>query len=222
MEKIENAPQNKKSKTIWSIVRSHSKTSNKQQEEIRLVQEGKGEVRDPKKVAEIFNSFFVNVPLQYSSSGHSQTSSHTPIITAHQSSSQPPHRNHHSSLSHKNSLSPKNKTASYMQYLHHMRSTIPPPQRPFHLGTTNEIEIIKIVGNFQNKTSSGEDTVPMSFIKIIISQIAEPLAHIFNSSLKSGVFPEVFKSSIISPIYKKRTCCRREQLSPYLALKLSI
>lgn len=43
----------------------------------------------------------------------------------------------------------------------------------------------------------------MSFIKTIIELIAVPLAHIFNCSLKSGKFPEGFKSSIVSPIYKK-------------------
>ncbi|KAL1447184.1 hypothetical protein WDU94_005572 [Cyamophila willieti] len=43
----------------------------------------------------------------------------------------------------------------------------------------------------------------MSFLKCIISIIATPLSHIFNCSLDSGVFPECFKSSVVSPIHKK-------------------
>lgn len=43
----------------------------------------------------------------------------------------------------------------------------------------------------------------MYLIKLIIEFIAEPLANIFNCSFSSGVFPECFKSSVISPIHKK-------------------
>lgn len=43
----------------------------------------------------------------------------------------------------------------------------------------------------------------MFIIKSVIKSIAAPLSHIFNFSFSSGRFPTCFKSSVISPIYKK-------------------
>ncbi|KAL1458733.1 hypothetical protein WDU94_008854 [Cyamophila willieti] len=80
-------------------------------------------------------------------------------------------------------------------------STLPPPL--FLLEPCSPHEIIKIVNNLQNKTSCGEDSVPMTLVKKVIPIIAEPLSFIFNTSFRTSTFPQLFKSAIITPIHKK-------------------
>ncbi|XP_026679845.1 uncharacterized protein DDB_G0284459-like, partial [Diaphorina citri] len=64
IDQIDSAPKHKKIKTIWNIVRSYSKTTKKQHVELRLVGD-RGEVKDPHTVAEMFNKYFVEIPLQF-------------------------------------------------------------------------------------------------------------------------------------------------------------
>ncbi|KAL1447728.1 hypothetical protein WDU94_003580 [Cyamophila willieti] len=80
-------------------------------------------------------------------------------------------------------------------------STLPPPL--FLLEPCSPHEIIKIVNNLQNKTSCGEDSVPMTLVKKVIPIITEPLSFIFNTSFRTSTFPQLFKSAIITPIHKK-------------------
>lgn len=54
-----------------------------------------------------------------------------------------------------------------------------------------------------NKTSSGEDSIPMTIVKNVISQIAQPLSFIFNTSINTSTFPFLFKTAIITPVHKK-------------------
>ncbi|KAL1447185.1 hypothetical protein WDU94_005573 [Cyamophila willieti] len=85
IHQIRKAPRHKKSKTIWNIVRSYSKSNSSQQSQIRLVQDGR-EVRNPHSVAEAFNDFFINVPLQ-ALNQHSVISVSQPLTLATPSSS---------------------------------------------------------------------------------------------------------------------------------------
>ena len=63
-------------------------------------------------------------------------------------------------------------------------------------------EIIEITLNMKSKTSSGIDNISNKLLKEIIVHIAEPLSHIFNESLRSGVFPNSFKIAKVIPIFK--------------------
>lgn len=82
-------------------------------------------------------------------------------------------------------------------------SSVSSPLLHFHLASCSPREIIKIVGHLQNKSSSGEDSIPMTVVKKVIHLIAEPLSFIFNTSFKSSTFPMLFKSALVTPIHKK-------------------
>ena len=53
----------------------------------------------------------------------------------------------------------------------------------------------------------GFDSIPTIVLKNTCSSISVPLTIIFNKSLKSGVFPTIWKNSIIIPIYKSGKRC---------------
>ena len=51
-----------------------------------------------------------------------------------------------------------------------------------------EEEVIKIVRNFKNKSSSGFDEIPMKLLKFAINPLLNPIVHLINSSFVSGIF----------------------------------
>ena len=72
----------------------------------------------------------------------------------------------------------------------------------FVLFPTNAMEVINIVSALQNKQSFGFDCIPVNIMKSSISYIAEPIAVIINSSLDTGVFPDILKVAKVCPIFK--------------------
>ncbi|KAI5729120.1 hypothetical protein M8J77_025680 [Diaphorina citri] len=98
-------------------------------------------------------------------------------------------------------LSTPHQLSPSLSYLYN--SNFPFSPSPFFLRPTNAFEIIKIVKNFDNKTSFGNDTIPMSILRSVVHTIAAPLADIFNSSFSSSTFPDCLKTSVVSPIFKK-------------------
>ena len=63
-------------------------------------------------------------------------------------------------------------------------------------------EIIEIANSFRTGTAAGYDNLPMGIIKEAISAISEPITHIINLSLSSGVVPRELKIARVIPIFK--------------------
>ena len=61
------------------------------------------------------------------------------------------------------------------------------------LSSVEESEIIEIVKNWKNKTSTGFDNIDMTIVKQVISHIVKPLSYVCNMSLTSGMFPNNMK-----------------------------
>jgi hypothetical protein len=70
------------------------------------------------------------------------------------------------------------------------------------LGNTTPEHILKIISKFKPKHSCDIHGVSTKMIKFIGAEIAKPLAHIFNLSLESGVFPKMLKQCRVIPIFK--------------------
>ena len=64
-------------------------------------------------------------------------------------------------------------------------------------------EIIEHIDRLPPKNSSGYDNISNKLLKKIKYSILTPLSHIFNLSLKSGIFPTEMKLAEIIPLYKK-------------------
>jgi hypothetical protein len=71
-----------------------------------------------------------------------------------------------------------------------------------YLYPTNRYEIEKIINNFKNKTSFGNDKISNTLIKSLKSEISYPLEIIFNKSITEGIFPNKFKLAHVLPIFK--------------------
>jgi hypothetical protein len=76
------------------------------------------------------------------------------------------------------------------------------PNSMFVYSVTEE-EVISLAKNFKGKTTAGDDDIPEYLVKQCIQLIKGPLAHIYNLSLNSGVFPDAWKTAKVKPLYKK-------------------
>ena len=66
----------------------------------------------------------------------------------------------------------------------------------------SEDTVIDLISSLPLNTSPGPDGIPSILIKATAHSISVPLAHIFNLSISTGVFPSAFKNSTIIPIPK--------------------
>ena len=64
-------------------------------------------------------------------------------------------------------------------------------------------ELIDALNNMKKSTGYGPDQIPALFIYQCSNYLIDPLLDIFNSSLSTGVFPSMWKSSYIRPLHKK-------------------
>jgi hypothetical protein len=82
-------------------------------------------------------------------------------------------------------------------------------------------QVITLVKSFDNKLSPDLDGISINLIKKIIVEIATPLSHIFSLSLDQGIFPELFKTVRVVPIFKsgdKTSCDNYRPISLFKSL----
>ena len=70
------------------------------------------------------------------------------------------------------------------------------------LEPTTEFEISEICASFRAGTSAGFDQVTIDVVKQTIDLIIDPLTHIMNLSLSSGIVPEQMKVAHVIPLFK--------------------
>ncbi len=78
-----------------------------------------------------------------------------------------------------------------------------PFQQSIFFNPTSGKEILDIIATFKNGKSSGFDDISPTVVKQIGPFISEPLTHIFNLSLSTGVFPSGLKIAKVIPVFKK-------------------
>lgn len=68
--------------------------------------------------------------------------------------------------------------------------------------------IINAICKLSNSNASGADGISNNFLKGCVFTVCKPLHILFNLSLRRGVFPELWKTSFITPIFKSgdRAC----------------
>jgi hypothetical protein len=66
-----------------------------------------------------------------------------------------------------------------------------------------EAEIINIIKSFKFKNCLGYDEFSSRIIRHCVLEIGNPLHHIRNSSLQSGIYPKRFKYLVTRLIYKQ-------------------
>ena len=85
----------------------------------------------------------------------------------------------------------------------HMQYLGTPPKTSFNFHCITEIETMKAIDTLENKSSSGHDGISNKIVKLLKNEISKPLTVIINQMLKTGIFPDSFKTSKIVPLFKK-------------------
>ena len=83
-----------------------------------------------------------------------------------------------------------------------IQNKIPPSVNSLYLVPTNDIEIASHIATLKTKSSAGPDGISSALIKSIQQVVACPLTHIINLTMCTGIIPNAFKTSIITPLYK--------------------
>ena len=63
-------------------------------------------------------------------------------------------------------------------------------------------DIIDIVKKLKPKSSSGQDGISTKLMKATITTIINPIPHIINQSLQTGIVPDQMKIAKVVPIFK--------------------
>lgn len=63
-------------------------------------------------------------------------------------------------------------------------------------------DIIDIVNKLKPKSSSGQDGISTKLMKATITTIINPITHIINQSLQTGIVPDQMKTAKVVPIFK--------------------
>jgi hypothetical protein len=72
----------------------------------------------------------------------------------------------------------------------------------FVLMDTDEIEVSGILMNLKSASAPGWDEIPSSFLKLARNEVVPIMTHLANLCFAKGIFPDSFKQSIITPVYK--------------------
>lgn len=67
--------------------------------------------------------------------------------------------------------------------------------------------LLSFMTKLENSSSYGPDKIPAILIKMCRNELVKPLCHILNRSLQTGIFPEIWKSSYIIPLFKAGNKC---------------
>ncbi|XP_013144898.1 PREDICTED: uncharacterized protein LOC106108310, partial [Papilio polytes] len=70
------------------------------------------------------------------------------------------------------------------------------------LTPTDPYEITKIINDIKSDCSPGYDNITSKLVKLSKEHLAHPITHLCNLSLEQGIFPDQFKTAIISPVFK--------------------
>ena len=69
----------------------------------------------------------------------------------------------------------------------------------------NEEEILKVIRNLNINKAHGHDEISIRMIKICDTSLIKPLVMLFENSIKSSCYPDIWKKSNIIPAHKKMT-----------------
>ena len=76
----------------------------------------------------------------------------------------------------------------------------------FKLKKTTEAEVLEVISQLKNSSSSGIDYIDTRTIKLIAELIAPSLVHIVNLSIETSKFPDAWKIAKVVPLLKGGTC----------------
>ena len=77
-------------------------------------------------------------------------------------------------------------------------------EKTFFISPTDKNEILDIINSLNMNKASGPNSIPPRILLLIKTQLAKPLAAIFNLSIEKGIYMDKLKISKIVAIYKNK------------------
>ena len=68
---------------------------------------------------------------------------------------------------------------------------------------TDKEEIANVISSLDSNNASGPNSIPYRILFLLKNEISKQLADLFNLSFMTGVFPSVFKTAKVVPVFKK-------------------
>lgn len=82
----------------------------------------------------------------------------------------------------------------------------------FVLFETDPSEVLSVLSNLKSSSAPGWDNIPTQFLKVASNIVVPIISHLANLCFDQGVFPNVLKQAVITPVYKGG---RRDDVSNY-------
>ena len=74
---------------------------------------------------------------------------------------------------------------------------------PFNFQQENKESIEKIIGTIKSNVATGYDNIPSKIVKLTKEILSPYLADLINISYKNGIFPDLLKKAVVTPIFKE-------------------
>ena len=82
----------------------------------------------------------------------------------------------------------------------------------FTLKTVSENQVVEYIKCLNNTKSVGRDLISTDILKGAPEAVSIPIARIINTSIRTGIFPERWKTSLVTPLHKRGS---REEVGNY-------
>ena len=87
-----------------------------------------------------------------------------------------------------------------------------PLTETFVIYECDQKEIANVINTLNPRKASGPNSIPTDILQLLKKDISYPLYKIFNISLSTGVYPDLFKIAKAIPIFKKGSPLKYQQL----------
>jgi hypothetical protein len=78
------------------------------------------------------------------------------------------------------------------------------PKSTFSFNLANAGRIAKIISGLKTTSALGIDGIPVAILKMGSDVLAGLISHLVSMLLLAGIFPELFKTALMHPVYVKR------------------
>jgi hypothetical protein len=85
------------------------------------------------------------------------------------------------------------------------------------IAPTTETELIQIIKDLKNNSSTGFDEIPTFLVKQCLCHFIKPLVHIYNTSFQTGTFPDLMKIAKVKLLHKKQN---RQDIQNYRPISI--
>ena len=178
-------------KKFWKTIKPFFSNKGPDSEKISLI-ENEDLIRDDKETAKIFNEFFIDITKKLNLT--------VPPSEPLQDVLAPPNWDIHKFNNHPSIIEIKKKVST-------IKST-------FKFKNSTKEEVKKIINGLNPNKSEPENDLPAKLIKLFPNIFADCFSKAINDSFSTGIFPNISKLAVVTPVYKKNSKTEKSNYRP--------